>query len=92
MNQPRTEAERRKATYERVNKTERNSTGVFIDEHFDWHADRPLSHPWSKTVIYEMHVRGFTIHSDSGVEHLGTYRGLTEKIPYLKELGVTSRS
>ena len=63
---------------------------VFIDEHFDWHDDRPLRHPWSKTVIYEMHVRGFTIHPNSGVEHIGTYRGLIEKIPYLQELGVTA--
>ena len=63
---------------------------VFTHEHFDWHDDQPLRHPWSKTVIYEMHVRGFTIHPSSGVEHPGTYRGLMEKIPYLKELGVTA--
>ena len=42
------------------------------------------------TVIYEVHVRGFTIHPTSGIEHPGTYRGLTEKIPYLKTLGVTA--
>src|SRR5450759_2504712 len=63
---------------------------VFTHEHFHWHDDRPLRHPWSKTVIYETHVRGFTIHPSSGVEHPGTYRGLMEKIPYLKELGVTA--
>ncbi len=63
---------------------------VFTHEHFDWHDDRPLRHPWSKTVIYETHVRGFTVHPNSGVEHPGTYRGLMEKIPYLKELGVTA--
>ncbi len=63
---------------------------VFTHEHFHWHDDRPLKHPWSKTVIYEAHVRGFTIHPSSGVEHRGTYRGLMEKIPYLKELGVTA--
>ena len=63
---------------------------VFTHDHFDWHDDRPLRHPWSKTMIYEMHVRGFTIHPNSGVEHPGTYRGLMEKIPYLKELGVTA--
>ncbi len=50
----------------------------------------PPRHPWSKTVIYETHVRGFTIHPSSGVEHPGTYRGLMEKIPYFKELGVTA--
>ena len=63
---------------------------VFVNEPFDWHGDRPPRHPWSKTVIYETHVRGFTIHPKSGVEHPGTYRGLMEKIPYLKTLGVTA--
>ena len=41
-------------------------------------------------VIYETHVRGLTIHPSSGAEHPGTYRGLMEKIPYFKELGVTA--
>ncbi|MGA8262684.1 MAG: glycogen debranching protein GlgX [Arenicellales bacterium] len=63
---------------------------VFTHEHFEWSGDRPPLHPWSKTVIYELHVRGFTIHSSAGVTHPGTYRGLIEKIPYLKELGVTA--
>jgi glycogen operon protein len=63
---------------------------VFTHEHFHWHDDRPLRAPWSRTVIYEAHVRGFTMHPNSGVEHPGTYRGLMEKIPYLKELGVTA--
>ena len=63
---------------------------VFTREDFHWHDDQPPRHPWSKTVIYETHVRGFTVHSSSGVEHPGTYRGLMEKIPYLQELGVTA--
>ena len=63
---------------------------VFTHEHFHWHDDLPLRHPWSKTVIYETHVRGLTIHPSAGVEHPGTYRGLMEKIAYLKELGVTA--
>lgn len=63
---------------------------VFTQEHFHWHEDRPPRHPWSETVIYETHVRGFTIHPSSGVEHPGTYQGLIEKIPYFKELGVTA--
>ncbi len=63
---------------------------VFVNEPFEWDGDQPLRHPWSKTVIYEMHVRGFTIHSQSGVDHPGTYRGLMEKIPYFKTLGVTA--
>ena len=62
---------------------------VFTHEHFDWQEDRPLKHPWSKTVIYETHVRGLTVDPSSGVENPGTYRGLMEKIPYLKDLGVT---
>ncbi len=63
---------------------------ILVDEAFDWNGDRPLHHPWSNTVIYETHVRGFTIHPRSGVEHPGTYRGLMEKLPYLKTLGVTA--
>jgi len=63
---------------------------IFVNEPFDWHGDRPPLHPWSKTVIYETHVRGFTIRPTSGVEHPGTYRGLMEKISYLKTLGVTA--
>ncbi|WHZ14385.1 MAG: limit dextrin alpha-1,6-maltotetraose-hydrolase [Nitrospira sp.] len=63
---------------------------LFTQEHFDWQDDRPPRYPWSKTVIYETHVRGFTIHSSSGVAHPGTYRGLMEKIPYFTALGITA--
>ena len=62
---------------------------IFVNDPFEWDGDQPLRHPWSKTLIYEMHVRGFTIHPKSSVGHPGTYRGLTQKIPYLKTLGVT---
>jgi glycogen operon protein len=59
---------------------------------YDWEGDTPLKRPSSRTIIYEMHVRGFTRHPSSGLkEHLrGTYAGLIKKIPYLKELGVTA--
>ena len=59
---------------------------------YDWEGDAPLRRPSARTVIYEMHVRGFTRHPSSGVkEHIrGTYAGLAEKIPYLKDLGVTA--
>jgi glycogen operon protein len=59
---------------------------------YDWEGDTPLKRPSSRTIIYEMHVRGFTRHPSSGLkEHLrGTYAGLIEKIPYLKQLGVTA--
>ena len=63
---------------------------AFVNDPFNWAGDQPPRHPWSKTVIYETHVRGFTIHPKSGVNHPGTYRGLMEKIPYLKILGVTA--
>lgn len=62
---------------------------VVADE-FDWEGDVPLATPMSKTVIYELHVRGFTRHPSSGVKHPGTFLGLCEKIPYLKSLGVTA--
>ncbi|QGJ72117.1 Glycogen debranching enzyme GlgX [Planctomycetales bacterium 10988] len=63
---------------------------VVIDETFDWQGDRRLGRPMSETIIYEMHVRGFTQHRSSGVEHPGTYLGVIEKIPYLQSLGVTA--
>ena len=59
---------------------------------YNWEGDAPLRKPFRGTVIYEMHVRGFTRHPSSGVEDnkRGTYAGVIEKIPYLKELGVTA--
>ncbi len=63
---------------------------IFTGGHFDWEMDSPPKHPASDTVIYETHVRGFTIHPSSGVARPGTFAGLTEKIPYLQDLGVTA--
>ena len=63
---------------------------IFTDDHFDWELDSPPKHSASDTVIYEIHVRGFTIHPSAGVAHPGTFAGLTEKIPYLQDLGVTA--
>jgi isoamylase len=57
-------------------------------EDFDWEDDRTLSIPPDELVIYELHVRGFTRHASSGVQQPGTFAGLTEKIPYLRDLGV----
>jgi isoamylase len=57
---------------------------------FDWQGDQPLRHPWESTVIYELHVRGYTVHPTADVPFPGTYRGLIHKISYLKELGVTA--
>jgi hypothetical protein len=61
-------------------------------EDFDWGDDRPLGLPFHDLIIYEMHVRGFTRSPSSGVKHPGTFVGLREKIPYLKELGVNCRT
>ncbi len=59
---------------------------------YDWEGDTPLKRPSARTVIYEMHVRGFTRHPDSGVaaKTRGTFAGLIEKIPYLQQLGITA--
>jgi isoamylase len=59
---------------------------------YDWEGDRPLQRPASRTIIYEMHVRGFTRHPSSGIPEnaRGTYAGLIAKIPYLQELGITA--
>ena len=59
-----------------------------IYEDYPWEGDRQLELPIDDLVIYELHVRGFTKDPSSGVTHGGTYRGVVEKIPYLKELGV----
>lgn len=57
---------------------------------FDWQGVGKPKHPVNDLIIYEMHVRGFTRHASSGVQHPGTYLGLIEKIPYLKELGINA--
>jgi len=59
---------------------------------YDWEGDRPLCRPASRTIVYEMHVGGFTRHPSSGLSEKtrGTYAGLIEKIPYLQQLGITA--
>jgi isoamylase len=59
---------------------------------YDWEGDAPLHRRPARTIIYEMHVRGFTRHPSSGVaeDKRGTYAGMIEKIPYLQELGITA--
>ncbi len=63
--------------------------GMVIDNSYDWEGDQPINHPLENSIIYELHVGGFTRHASSGVNSPGTFAGLIEKIPYLKELGVT---
>ncbi|MBU1105312.1 MAG: glycogen debranching protein GlgX [Candidatus Riflebacteria bacterium] len=60
---------------------------ILLDD-FDWEGDRPLELPMEDLVIYEMHVRGFSKHESAGIEAPGTFAGIREKIPYLKDLGV----
>jgi len=74
----------RKAEYGRL-----PSCGI-VRHDYDWQDDHSPKTPLSQTVIYEMHVRGFTRHQSSGIAHPGTYRGVAEKIGYLQELGVTA--
>jgi isoamylase len=56
---------------------------------YDWEGDAPLQRPLQDSIIYELHVGGFTRDPSSGVAAPGTYAGLIEKIPYLTELGIT---
>ena len=64
--------------------------GVVYGREFDWGFDQPIDRHLADSVIYELHVRSFTRHPSSGVEHPGTFRGVIEKIPYLVDLGVTA--
>lgn len=57
---------------------------------FDWGTDKNPLIPMDDLIIYELHVRGFTMHASSGVKNRGTFDGLREKIPYLKELGINA--
>jgi len=65
---------------------------VLNPSNYDWEGDAPLRHPSARTIIYELHVRGFTQHPSSGVPETrrGTFAGLIEKIPYLTQLGITA--
>jgi isoamylase len=86
-------------TYDRINTAKGGGNiatamkSVIVDSHtYDWQGDTPLRLPSSRTIIYEMHVRGFTAHHSSGVSEKirGTYAGLIEKVPYLQQLGITA--
>ncbi len=61
-----------------------------VENNFDWGKSRQLELPLEDLVIYEMHVRGFTKDESSGVTAKGTYEGLRQKIPYLKDLGINA--
>ena len=57
-------------------------------EDYDWEGDSFLKIPYEESILYQLHVRGFTRHSSSRVSKKGTFKGIEEKIPYLKELGI----
>lgn len=61
-----------------------------ISHDFDWQDDRPIKTPLSETIIYELHVRGFSKQITGHPESAGTYDGLRQQIPYLKQLGITA--
>ncbi len=63
---------------------------LVVEDDFDWQNDQPLNIPLADSIIYELHVRGFTRHPSSKVKYPGTFAGLIEKIPYLKDLGITA--
>jgi isoamylase len=84
---------RREAAVEKGDNTAMAMKSVVVDPSgYDWEGDSPLQKPSSQTIVYEMHVRGFTCHPSSGVmeKTRGTFRGLIEKIPYLQQLGITA--
>ena len=63
---------------------------LIVARDYDWGLDQPINRPMADSVIYELHVRGFTQDPSSQVRRPGTFRGLIEKIPYLLELGITA--
>lgn len=85
-----TGSSRQDLSFSETNNAESTPKCVVTDEPFNWEGDRRPQHPWEDMVIYETHVRGFTIHPSADVENPGTLLGMIEKIPYLKNLGVTA--
>ncbi len=83
----------RMAAERKGNNTATAMKSVVVDSRaYNWAGDTPLRRPSSRTIVYEMHVRGLTAHPNSGVaaQKRGTYAGVVEKIPYLQELGITA--
>lgn len=71
-----------------------NRNGIYrariVRDNFEWNATEQLVTPMSDSIIYELHIRGFTRHPSSGVRYPGTFEGLKEKVQYLKHLGITA--
>lgn len=73
-----------------VNPPDYFKRSILLPHEYDWGFDQPINRPLADSVIYEMHVRGFTRHPSSGTISPGTFKGVIEKIPYLKTLGITA--
>lgn len=84
---------KRQEYFNRINvgedlKLNHNLYGGLLPMEYPWEGDKPLYIPYSQLIIYKLHLRGFTKHHSSKVKNPGTFQGLTEKIPYLKKLGI----
>jgi isoamylase len=77
-------------SFEYHNNFDSSPRSIVTGNRFDWQDDVHPRVPWTDTIIYETHTRGLTIHPSSRVHFSGTYSGVIEKIPYLKELGITA--
>lgn len=78
-------------TYSNIDSAKTSCKGVIVDDRkYDWGDDTKPRIPLKDSVIYEMHTRLFTMNPNSKVDKRGTFEGITEKLPYLKSLGVTS--
>lgn len=64
--------------------------GSFYNDAFDWQGTQRLCIPYSDSIMYCLNVRSFTKHASSKVKNKGTFMGMTEKLPYLKELGINA--
>ncbi|MFR5294168.1 MAG: alpha-amylase [Clostridium sp.] len=74
----------------RLSQAKRLLLSPVMEPEFDWQGDQPLHIPYEDCIVYRAHVRGLTKHASSGTEHRGTFRGIVDKIHYLKELGITT--
>jgi isoamylase len=83
----------REAAHEKGDNAATAMKSVIVDPRaYDWEGDEPLRRPSAQTIVYEMHVKGFTRHPSSGISEQtrGTFRGVIEKIPYLQDLGISA--
>lgn len=77
-------------TWRKADKEPLSLRSGFYQSQFDWHKTNTLHIPYHESILYCLHVRSFTMHASSKVKNKGTFEGLVEKLPYLKELGITA--